>query len=233
MLVRSLTSNEARLLTSLGITALLLHLVCPSSAGAWSSKSAPLFERVHQKAIENVLQGTLDADSLKVLQDQQAFVDQHQKPNESGEHAMTGIEDKQRDEKKERPLYIKESEKYVRDRLRQAITARQSGNTSVAFTQLGQAIHPLTDSSSPAHTGFQAWRYDETIWSIARHVYAERLYPDGEVYGTRTTGLRACLEGAVRWAYDIFMGVEPLPPQFFHPETGALLLPRKYSGCRQ
>lgn len=214
-----------------GITILSVSLVCAPNVEAWSSRSAPFFQLVHQRAIAAALEGRIGADALKLLQDQQAVVDEDQEPIQSAAHAMTGIENGH-DEKTERPNYIRKSEEFVRERLQKAIDANRTGDTVAAFTWLGKAIHPLTDSSSPVHRGFQTWRYDESYWSITRHVFAERVYPTGGAYGSSTDGLRARLEGSVRWAYDIFTGTAPFPPSFFDPGDGRLLLPSKYGGGR-
>lgn len=190
----------------------------------WSSKKAPLFEKVHQMAIENVLKtnAMFSSTNLEILIDEQRAVDQDQKATQSFEHAMTGLE-KGETTNTQTAIYIKKTDDFVRQRLTAAIQARIATNMLLACTNLGMAIHALEDSTSPAHTGFQSWSYDESWWEIACHIFKERSYPSGDK--------RMELEGTVRWAFDIFSGpTNNIPPVFFN-STGTLQLPSKYTNA--
>src|SRR5579871_1866355 len=68
-----------------------LFFLCGVGAFAWSSRNCPLFEPVHQMAIQAVLSNQVSAVQLQILQDQQTVVDEDQAAAQSYEHAMTGI----------------------------------------------------------------------------------------------------------------------------------------------
>jgi hypothetical protein len=206
-----------------GLAASLLlasALAAMEPAVAWSSKEYPLFEPVHQKAIAQVLAAQLPADAIALLQQQQAEVDQDQAPSQSAEHSMTGIEKAGLNEATERVAYIAKAEQWVGDNLQRAIERRKAGATADAMQALGRAIHAMTDATSPAHHGFQAWSFDESWIAVARHVTQERVYPVDQ--GNQRYARR--LEAAVRWAYDIYLQRTPMPTRFFDA-AGELCLP--------
>jgi hypothetical protein len=192
-------------------------------AQAWSSKSYPLFEPVHQMAIDNVLKKTINSHDLKVLEDEQDAVDADQAASDSFKHSMTGL-DKGQSEFIERPLYIQRSEEFVQENLAQAIQGRRSGSGDQALRHLGAAIHALEDATSPVHEPFQTWSYKEGKWAAATHVFKERIYPDDSA----PNFYRSRLEGAVHYAYDIYVEIAPAPARFYDPLSGQLLLPPPY-----
>ena len=197
-----------------------------TAAPAWSSKDFPPFEAVHQRAIENVLKDSVSPAALQILEDQQKEVDKDQKASQSFEHSMTGLE-KGQTLQMEKAQFIAQTEAFIRSHLTAAINARIAGSETEAFTHLGQAIHPLQDATSPAHRGFQPWSYNESIWAMTVHVAKERVYPD-DASDKDQVAERATLEGATRWAFDIFMGKMALPDRFFDSD-GNLLLPASYT----
>jgi hypothetical protein len=221
-------------LTLGGISVVILTLVSPSMVAAWSSTTrAALFEAVHQIAIKNVLRDKITDADLKILTEAQSDVDTHQAAAESYLHAMTGIEDKGRDRNTEMLRYVGLADTFVRKHLGDGIARRKAGDDRGAFAELGQALHPLTDWSSPVHNVFLPWRYNEGVISITTHVFAERRYPTGTIYDVktgdgRTNALRAELEGAVCWAYHIFTDKASFPKTFFNLTTGQLQLPPEY-----
>jgi hypothetical protein len=205
----------------------LLHLGCAAAlplvtenAAAWSSKTYPLFEPVHQMAIENVLKSQISAANLEILKQQQTVVDQDQQAAQSYEHAMTGIERQGETVAQEKPVYEELTEDFIFKNLTAAIQARKNGAQAAAFTALGKALHPLQDATSPAHELFQTWSYDESFWDQALHIAKERTYPDN--------AFKARLEAVVQYGYDIFTGKTALPNKFFDAD-GILLLPANYS----
>lgn len=200
------------------LAAFLACLCAVAPARAWTSKEAPFSRAIHQIAIGNVLGKVVAPTDLATLKDEQNIVDKDQQPAQSDEHAMTGVERGQ-DENTERPIYRAKTEKLLRDRLADAIQSRKDGKAEAAHHHLGKALHALTDGTSPAHEGFQAWRYDESIWSEFLHIMQENRYPEGD--------LRLRLEGAVRWAYDLFLEKLPLPAAFFRSD-GKLDIPPAY-----
>ena len=200
-------------------------LICTATpAAAWTSVQSPVTSAVHQKAIENVLGKQLDPSALVVLENEQALVDKDQKPAQSAEHAMTGIVDGSHFETTERPLYIAAAEMLLRGDFVNAITARKSGNVAAALPALGKALHILEDSTSPAHRGFQTWAYNEGIIGSAVHVFKERNYPTDK----SSDKYQSHLEGVVQYGYDIYMERKPMPPHFFNPTSGQLLLAIPY-----
>ncbi len=206
-------------------SAALSCLIATTGAGAWSSKDFPLFDPVHQMAIQNVLKNLVSADDLATLMNQQPVVDQDQNANQSFEHAMTGVENANQKPEVQKPLYVQKTEDFVSRNLADAIAKRKAGASPAAMTALGTALHPLQDATSPVHEGFQPWSFDEGWIAATQHVSQERFYPDD----SGPTGYRARLEGAVRWAYDIYMEKVPLPHQFFDA-SGKLQIPPAYLG---
>lgn len=182
-------------------------------------------------AIENVLSNQLSPDLIKILQDQQTVVDQDQKPLQSFEHSMTGIDKAGETTNIETPIYIDETEAFIRTNLTQAIQARKAGNTTNAFAFLGKAMHPMEDATSPSHKPFQTWAYNEGLWAEIVHVYNERSYPDS-LNDTNQVEERVELQGAVQYAYDIFMEKTNMPAQFFNHSNDLLVLPPAYVHAR-
>lgn len=203
-----------------------VNIAATSVAAAWSSKDCPLFEPVHQIAIANALKDKFTSADILVLQQQQTVVDEDQRPNQSFEHAMTGVEEGQT-EVVELPLYIAETETFIRDNLTAAIAGRRAGTPATALPPLGRALHPLEDATSPAHIGFQTWSYDESWWAMAVHVSKERVYPD-DPSDRAQVAFKKALEGVVNYAYDIYMEKVPMPAQFFDSK-GNLILPAMYT----
>jgi hypothetical protein len=209
----------------------IVGLASASVALAWSSKSFPPCEPIHQIAIQNVLSNQISPDLIKILQDQQTVVDQDQQATNSFEHSMTGIAKAGDTTNIETPIYLAETEEFIHTNLTAAIQARKAGSTNAAFVSLGKAIHPLEDATSPAHEPFQAWKYNESLWEEIRHVSKEYSYPDNQ-NDTNQVKERAELEGSVQYAYDIFIGKTNMPTQFFNHTNGSLELPPAYLQAR-
>ena len=210
----------------------LACLLAGNTSSAWTSASGPLTDAIHQQAIDHVLgprpsaamSEEMTAADRNVLKDQQTLVDKDQEPDQSAEHAMTGITEAAPEEKQQKPIYIAQSEKLVHEAILTAISERKANNSKVALPALGKAIHALEDSTSPAHLGFQIWSFKFGIWEMARHVFRERVYPDDST----SDRYQSHLEGAVQYAYDIYMEKHAMPPNFFDPVTGSLILPNSY-----
>jgi hypothetical protein len=205
--------NFQRLASLAGVACLVMVM----EAKGWTTSGSPLFQPVHQIAIENVLKNKLTDTEIQRLKDQQVTADKDQQPVQSHEHAMTGIEDSTQTYAVQKAIYIRKTEQYLAENLTNAVAGR--GRSPAAMEFLGRVIHALQDAVSPSHERFQAWRYDEHAASMYAHVNKERVYPTG-MYRSR-------LEGAVRWAYDIYLERAPMPQQFFD-STGWLLLPAEY-----
>ena len=194
------------------------------AAHAWTSQDGPFTRAVHQRAIDFALPQvpTVDRD---VLKEQQALIDKDQRADQSAEHAMTGLSSKDETEAVQRPLYIEACDQLIRKSLDRARTDELSGKHSQALIELSKAIHAMTDSTSPAHMGFQTWSFQEGIVEMAHHILQERYYPDDNT----NARYRSHLQGAIRYAYDIFSGTTALPDHFFDSgNNGVLILPDMY-----
>ena len=94
---------------------------------------------------------------------------------------------------------------------------------------LGRALHPLEDATSPAHEPFQPWKYNESLGEMLHHIWIERSYPDDK-NDTNQVAQLTRLKGAVQYAYDIYTEkITNLPPRFFDPTNGLLVLPPTYA----
>jgi hypothetical protein len=210
----------------------LAWLFTGSTVQAWTSAAGPLSDAIHQKAIDNVLGPKLSATASaqmsdsdrNVLKNQQAVVDKDQEPEQSAEHAMTGVTESAPDGAKAKTIYITQCEQLVRTAMLTAIAQRKANNSKLALPALGKAMHALEDSTSPAHRGFQIWSYEFGIWEMARHVLKERVYPDDSL----PDRYQSHLEGSVQYAYDIYMEKLAIPAKFFDPVSGDLMLPANY-----
>ena len=194
---------------------------------AWSSKSFPPCEPVHQIAIQIVLSNQVSANFIKILQDEQTVVDQDQQPTNSFEHSMTGLAASGQTTNIEMPIYLAETEAFIHSNLTAAIKERAAGEMTNAYHFLGKAMHPLEDATSPSHKPFQAWKYNEGLWEEIKHVFHERSYPDSQS-DTNEAEDRLELDGSVQYAYDIFIGKVNLPSQFFNHTNYLLQLPPAY-----
>jgi hypothetical protein len=203
----------------------LMSLGFSQLALAWSSKDFPLFEPVHQIAIDVVLKGVLNVDDLQILQEQQVVVDEDQAAPESYEHSMTGVNRGESYDSIQKTKYIQFSEDFIRKNITAAIALKKMGDRRRAMEALGKAMHPLEDATSPAHEPFQAWHYNEGVLDIARHIRRERIYPN--IKDKVQIEYKARLEGVVRWAYDIFLEKISMPPHFFNAD-GMLQIPAAY-----
>lgn len=204
----------------------VLAAICFSQLSlAWSSKDFPLFEPVHQIAIDVVLKSLISSGDLQLLQDQQIVVDRDQKAPESYEHSMTGVDKGESYDPAQKAKYIQLAEDFIRKNINAAIAAKKTGDHQHAMEALGNAIHPLEDATSPAHAPFQAWHYNEGVFAIAHHITKERIYPN--TTDTVQADYKARLEGSVRWAYDLFLEKISMPTHFFNSD-GTLQIPMVY-----
>lgn len=47
---------------------------------------------------------------------------------------------------------------FVEEKVKEYKTLMSQGKTEEAYSRLGEAMHPIMDSSSPSHEGFQVWQ---------------------------------------------------------------------------
>jgi hypothetical protein len=202
----------------------LLLALCAVSpwAAAWTSGGGPLFESIHQTAIEHVLGSSgLRPEELQLLESEQTRIDLDQRADQSQEHSMTGVMHGDHYSEELRQAYITRTEILLRNNFASGIALRIAGHSSDALKSLAVALHALQDATSPAHEGFQPWSDDFGLWEMIRHALKERAYPsDGAD--------KRNLEGVVLFAYDIYCSKIPAPTAFFDHATGMLLLPKVY-----
>jgi len=163
---------------------------------------------IHKEAIDRALQtSVLPASDRQILKEEQDEVDQDQKAVDSYRHAMSdgsSIPPQTAAEAQQ------EADQHVGDWLTKARAAEAKNEHTTALQYLGQAMHALQDSTSPAHHGFQPW-YD---------------YPGGEAnphewcHGAKESinpGQESWLYIATGEAYDYFHDTsKPLPSDFFN-----------------
>jgi hypothetical protein len=198
---------------------------------AWTSDTYPFVENVHLEAVQRALK-FLTPDQLDIIKGQQSYVDQFQDAKSSYKHAMTGLAGSVPPESMQgcaarytaKQKYIELAENDVRWNLRAAMQSRVAGKDTDALSQLGSVIHALEDATSPAHRCFQTWTDNESLKEKLTHLRQENEYPDDAA----PNWFKSRLEGAVRYAYDLYMGKTPLPSRFFDPTSGILLLPAQY-----
>jgi hypothetical protein len=180
--------------------------------GLWpSSLTYFTHHTTHQNSIDRVL-GGLDLEQafggklsrdqiLKILKDEQVVMDNNQSPELSCRHAMRNGENSQTIEAA-RAL----SNEYVRGELLNAM------NTTLTPTErvqhLGNALHTIQDSTSPAHTGFQPW------YNMYWHPEAAAIHAATEDFDP---GSGSHLDAATLKAWNWFLGgADKLPSDFFN-----------------
>ncbi len=68
--------------------------------------------------------------------------------------------------------------KFIDEKVKEYKELMAQGRQGEAYFRLGEAMHPLMDSTSPSHEGFQVWH---SPWSSPRHAW------DGYEHRTRET----------------------------------------------
>ncbi|MGA3266719.1 MAG: hypothetical protein ABSE16_07850 [Verrucomicrobiota bacterium] len=163
---------------------------------------------IHKEAIDHALETSLlPASDRQTLKDEQDEVDRDQKAVDSYRHAMS---DGSSDPPQAPAQAQQQADNYVLDLLTKARAAEAKNDHTTALQDLGQAIHALQDSTSPAHHGFQPW-YDykggvcnpHEWW----HASKESINP----------GPNSWLYIATDESYDYFHDTsKPLPSDFFN-----------------
>ena len=72
--------------------------------------------------------------------------------------------------------YIKEHMKKYQEYLKQ-------GKNEDAYFELGMALHPVMDSTSPTHTGFQVWGsiWDMSGYELIKHRLGENKFSENQI----------------------------------------------------
>nr|WP_223629349.1 RHS repeat-associated core domain-containing protein [Thermomonas beijingensis] len=107
--------------------------------GRWSPKA-------HDELLQHAFTGRLTAQDVKTLQQSSRDFDkQTQSPNESHKHSMA-------QEGQSGADAIKQRDSFIGKTMVAARGAADQGDRQGALKLLGQALHPVMDSSSPEHT---------------------------------------------------------------------------------
>lgn len=163
---------------------------------------------IHREAIDNALETSLlPASDRQILKEEQDEVDNDQKAADSYRHAMSNGSGTPPQTPAEAQ---QQTDNYVLDLLTKARAAEAKNDHTTAMQDLGQAMHALQDSTSPAHHGFQPW-YDYTGGMANPHEWChgakESINP----------GQGSWLYIATDETYDYFHDTsKPLPSDFFN-----------------
>jgi len=137
------------------------------NSGLWS-------ERIHNKIIGLSFRN-LPYNLRSEIEKGSAYADssEFQAPTFNHMHAM-----RQRGESVESAK--EKMQDYINDHLKEYYRLLGSGETEKAYFQLGMALHPVMDSTSPSHEGFQVWdgyvNTDSLIhWAGEQYISSERL----------------------------------------------------------
>ncbi len=166
--------------------------------GLWPSQGP---WKVHQEIIRRVLTGIASPEQLQILMQEQADFDWHSQDEiYANKHAMSRRGERPEDARRK-------ANRFVRGNICMARRLAASGHMSDAMHLLGQAIHTLQDSASPAHAGFaEAW--ESTLLQDINHLphnWTENFYP--------REGSITYIQTKLAWKY--FTGESPMPTDFF------------------
>jgi len=110
-----------------------------------------------------------DVDTLKAAS---AAVDKDQSTDGSYQHAMRSPNETVDD------AQVK-AEGFVLGKMMAAVLLEKNGNHNNAMFQLGEGMHTLMDSTSPAHAGYQEWKGMDHVVAFAQHIGFE-LWPSAK-----------------------------------------------------
>lgn len=143
------------------------------SEGLWRTKDHnqiinDAFTDLHEESKNQIRAGSRFADSGKF-----------QKPEFNHMHAM-----RQKDESVENAtakMYA-----YVSEHMKNYIAFKNAGELEKAYFELGMALHPIMDSTSPPHAGFQLWEgvFNTPGYKLLVHRYMERKIDEQQLNTT-------------------------------------------------
>jgi hypothetical protein len=75
---------------------------------------------------------------------------------------------------------------YVSEHIKNYIDLKNTGELDKAYFELGMALHPIMDSTSPSHAGFQAWEgvFNTPGYKLLVHWYMERKINEQQLNAT-------------------------------------------------
>ena len=157
--------------------------------------------KFHQNATRRSLSGLASENQIELLaQEQESFDNETQDERYSPWHAMRRIGQNPGDARRE-------ANQFIRFSICQAQIYAKQGLNEFAMQSLGQAMHTLQDSTSPAHFDFQqSWENTPSgIISNSPHYYIEKFDPGA--------GSLADYQTIRAWGY--FTGQIAMPDDFF------------------
>ncbi len=75
---------------------------------------------------------------------------------------------------------------YVSEHMKNYIDFKSAGEFEKSYFELGMALHPIMDSTSPPHTGFQIWKgvLESSGYELFKHWYLERKISEPQLNTT-------------------------------------------------
>jgi RHS repeat-associated protein len=180
--------------------------------GQWPSQG----KRVHQEMIRRVLTGRATPQELSILMAEQEDFDRGtQDEVYAYQHAMSMRGESTEDARRK-------ANRFVRQQICMARRLAKAGRISDAMRNLGDAIHTLQDSTSPAHVNFAAAWDNSWLQTVNHlpHYITENFDPGANSVGDYQT-LRA-------WQY--FKGDLPMPADFFSDVFDTIHGPATFRG---
>lgn len=113
-----------------------------NTCGHNSLYNSALKDKVSPESLEGIKKGSKDTDDASKG---------GQRPENSYQHGMRSP-DQDKDQAR------READKFIEDKLKEAIKAERDGRHDDAMYALGQGMHTITDRLSPAHRGEKKWR---------------------------------------------------------------------------
>jgi hypothetical protein len=101
---------------------------------------------------------------------------------------------------------------WVKNNISAGISDEKAGHHRAALVHLGEAIHTLQDSTSPAHLGFQEWKGAFIFEDALAHAGKENYDP----------GRGSSLDRVTRLAWEYFTGKRQLPDDVFEAVNNML-----------
>ena len=131
--------------------------------------------RIHNRILREAFAGILTVRQIAVLQAASKFVDRDQSAGGSFKHAMRSSESIG-DAKQKMGEFIETKKKEF-----------VMKNGDEALFSLGEALHPVMDSTSPAHVGFQVWEgldNPSEWWNGIKHFLKEMKISEEKIQAT-------------------------------------------------
>lgn len=111
----------------------------------------------HNRILTRAFEGLLNNRQIKILQSSSAYVDKDQSREGAYKHAMRSPGQS-----------AKEAEQLMNEFLNVKLNEFVTKDGDEALFALGEALHPIMDSTSPSHRGFQEWEGVDSIPRILK-----------------------------------------------------------------